>query len=234
MLAYFIIGVSLLIAVIIGSQSLATADPKKVLKGLRIAAVIFFALLAGFFALTGRFTYAMPLALAALFFLRNKSLFGSSRPSEGQKSDVKTAWLQATLNHDSGEMDATILQGQFRDRELSSLTRVELSEFHQEAIADDQTIAILESFISRKFGEDFSEEGTDTGSSQNSGRRNTSDNGPMTRKEAFEILELESNATVAEIKSAHRRLMKKFHPDHNGSDYMAAKLNEAKDLLLKT
>ena len=231
MLAYFIIGVSLLIALIVGSQSLATAGPKKILKGLRVAGVIFFALLAGFFALTGRFAYAMPLALAALFFLRNKPLFGSSRPSEGQKSDVKTAWLRATLNHDSGEMDATILQGQFKDRELSSLTRAELADFHQEAIADDQTIAILESFISRKFGEDFSEEST--GQSEGS-HRNTSDSGPMTRKEAFEILELESNATVAEIKSAHRRLMKKFHPDHNGSDYMAVKLNEAKDLLLKT
>ncbi|MAZ03837.1 MAG: molecular chaperone DnaJ [Sneathiella sp.] len=231
MLAYFIIGVSLLIALIVGSQSLATADPKKILKGLRVASVIFFALLAGFFALTGRFTYAMPLALAALFFLRNKSLFGSSRPSEGQKSDVKTAWLRATLNHDSGEMDATILQGQFKDRELSSLTRAELGEFHQEAIGDEQTIAILESFISRKFGEDSSDDST----SQSQGnRRSTADSGPMTRKEAFEILELESNATVAEIKSAHRRLMKKFHPDHNGSDYMAAKLNEAKDLLLKT
>ncbi|WP_340150238.1 DnaJ domain-containing protein [uncultured Sneathiella sp.] len=231
MLAYFIIGVSLLIALIVGSQSLATADPKKILKGLRVAGVIFFALLAGFFALTGRFAYAMPLALAALFFLRNKPLFGSSHPSEGQKSDVKTAWLRATLNHDSGEMDATILQGQFKDRELSSLTRAELGEFHQEAIGDEQTIAILESFISRKFGEDSSEDNT----SQSEGsRRTSSDSGPMTRKEAFEILELESNATVAEIKSAHRRLMKKFHPDHNGSDYMAAKLNEAKDLLLKT
>jgi DnaJ-class molecular chaperone len=56
----------------------------------------------------------------------------------------------------------------------------------------------------------------------------------MTRQEAFEILELGSDASISDIKAAHRRLMKKFHPDHNGSDYMAAKLNEAKDVLLKT
>ncbi|MEX1036629.1 MAG: DnaJ domain-containing protein [Sneathiella sp.] len=234
MLAYFIIGVSILVALIIGSQSLATADPKKVLKGVRIAAVLVFALLAGFFALTGRFAYAPPFALAALFFLRNKPLFAGRQPSEGQKSDVRTAWLRATLTHDSGEMDGTIVQGQFEGRELSSLSRAELGEFHQEAIADEQTVAILESFISRKFGEDFSQEDPGADQSAGSRARSASDNGPMTRREAFDILELESNATVAEIKSAHRRLMKKFHPDHNGSDYMAAKLNEAKDLLLKT
>jgi DnaJ-class molecular chaperone len=56
----------------------------------------------------------------------------------------------------------------------------------------------------------------------------------MTRQEALEILELDADAAVSDIKTAHRRLMKKFHPDHNGSDYMAAKLNEAKDVLLKS
>ena len=55
----------------------------------------------------------------------------------------------------------------------------------------------------------------------------------MTRDEALEILELSDSPSRDEIKVAHHRLMKKIHPDRGGSGYFAAKLNQAKDLLLK-
>ena len=58
--------------------------------------------------------------------------------------------------------------------------------------------------------------------------------GPMTRQEAFEILGLEEGATRKEIKDSYTRLMKKVHPDQEGTKWMASKLNQAKDLLLKT
>ncbi|MAL79848.1 MAG: hypothetical protein CMN55_12180 [Sneathiella sp.] len=232
MLAYFIIGIFLFLALIVGSQALANADPGKILKGLRISAVVVSAVLAGFFILTGRFPLAPPFIVAALFFLRNKPLFSSRKPSDGQTSDVHTLWLAANLDHDSGEMDATILQGAFEGLKLSSLSRSEIDALYREAKDDARTIAILESFISRKYGEDFSDaEAEDDKDNRNSQRAGA--NGGMTRTEALAILELTETASIADIKAAHRRLMKKFHPDHNGSDYMAAKLNEAKDFLLK-
>lgn len=57
--------------------------------------------------------------------------------------------------------------------------------------------------------------------------------GPLSIDEAFDILGLDKNATDEEIRAAYKKLMKKVHPDQEGSEWMAAKLNEAKDLLLK-
>ena len=55
----------------------------------------------------------------------------------------------------------------------------------------------------------------------------------MTLEEAYKVLGLEEGATKLQIKEAHKRLMNKIHPDHGGSTYLATKLNEAKDFLLK-
>ncbi len=54
-----------------------------------------------------------------------------------------------------------------------------------------------------------------------------------TIEEAYQILGLKEGASEAEIKAAYKKLMQKVHPDHEGSEWMAAKLNAARDLLLK-
>jgi curved DNA-binding protein CbpA len=54
----------------------------------------------------------------------------------------------------------------------------------------------------------------------------------MDRQEAYDVLGLQPGATAQAIKAAHRRLMQRVHPDHGGSTYLAARINQAKAVLL--
>jgi hypothetical protein len=56
--------------------------------------------------------------------------------------------------------------------------------------------------------------------------------GPMTRAEAYAVLGLPAGAAEAEIRAAHHRLMRAAHPDLGGSDWIAARINQARDILL--
>lgn len=226
MLAYFIFGVFLLLALFVGAQAIVTMDAKKLARAIKVSGAIALAAAAGFFALTGRFAMAPPLALAALWLLRKRPLFGS-RPSAGQQSSVETDWLSATLDHDSGHMDALIKMGQFEGQRLSGLSLEQLKMLMRELQHDQESRLLLESFIARNFEDEADED--EPGGTQSGG----GGGGDITsRKDALEILELDEDASDDDIRAAHRRLMKKFHPDHGGSAYMAAKLNEAKDFLL--
>lgn len=56
--------------------------------------------------------------------------------------------------------------------------------------------------------------------------------GPMSRAEALEVLGLRAGCSPADIKAAYLRLMRTAHPDHGGSDWLAARVNQARDVLL--
>jgi DnaJ homolog subfamily C member 19 len=56
--------------------------------------------------------------------------------------------------------------------------------------------------------------------------------GPMSRAEAYQVLGVQPGASTEDIRAAHRRLMQAAHPDHGGSDWLAARINQARDVLL--
>lgn len=58
--------------------------------------------------------------------------------------------------------------------------------------------------------------------------------GPNSVEEAYALLGLNPGARREEIIAAHRRLMQKVHPDRGGSDFLAAQINRAKEILLKS
>jgi len=89
---------------------------------------------------------------------------------------------------------------------------------------------VLQAYLERMHGEAWRDQPDEAAAKAGGG--NKSAGGPLSPSEARAILGVGPAATDDEIKQAHRRLMKQFHPDHGGSDYLAARINEAKEVLL--
>ena len=135
--------------------------------------------------------------------------------------------LLMELDHDSGQIEGKVLQGEFEDRQLSELPLDDLLLVLEECIAaGDQSPQLLQAFLDTKhpeWREDY--QGTTDHASDHGGAE-------MSPDEALAILGLKEGASKRKIISAHRALMKKYHPDQGGSDYLATKINEAKDVLV--
>mgnify|MGYP003313822543 FL=1 len=134
------------------------------------------------------------------------------------------------LDHDSGKLDGTVLHGSFNGRQLSELALADLIILLQECrINDAQSASILESYLDRAHGTEW--RGGD--GAGRDGQSNATQNGSvMTVEEAYDILGLKPGAGKDQIREAHRKLMLKNHPDHGGSTYIAARINQAKELLI--
>ncbi|HXV82664.1 MAG TPA: DnaJ domain-containing protein [Candidatus Binatia bacterium] len=157
--------------------------------------------------------------------------FGPKRKTPGQKSGVRTEALEMVLEHDSGQMEGTCLKGRFAGKSLSSLSRHELLQLLEELRGTDaKGVLLLEAYLDRRAPgwRDLR-----SGHSDREGpRQSPRGRGGMSTNDAYELLGLKPGAKEAEIRAAHRRLMMKFHPDQGGSTYLAARINEAKEILL--
>ncbi|HUO87814.1 MAG TPA: DnaJ domain-containing protein [Rhizomicrobium sp.] len=150
--------------------------------------------------------------------------YGRRAPTGGQASGVRTAWLDMELDHDSGEMRGTVLKGAHAGKRLDQLDRADLLNLLAEA-ADPDSRRLLEAYLDRTLGPDWRK---DSQESESPSRGKTG----MSRAEALKVLGLQDGASEEDIRAAHRRLMMQNHPDRGGSDYLASKINEAKDVLL--
>jgi len=242
-IAYFILGVSLLIGFILLSRWFVATEPRQIAVAARWVAFAVAVVIGGLLIWIGRealMVFLLPLLLPIL--LRSRALWNRAKaaagPSPGQSSQVETRFLRMTLDHDSGVMTGVVREGRLRGRRLDELDQAELLELWRECRAEDtQSAAVLEAYLDRTQGEDWRQAagagpGPGAGSGAGSGSWPRGASTGMTRQEAYEILGLASGASKKEIRAAHRRLMQQMHPDHGGSNYLAAKINQAKDLLL--
>jgi hypothetical protein len=131
------------------------------------------------------------------------------------------------LDHDTGEMRGRVLKGFFANRQIQSLRPVELAHLWQDCrFVDPQSAQLVEAYLDRihpSWRDDMARQDAESPKGPD---------GKMTREEALEILGLTTAATEDDIRHAHRDLMLKVHPDRGGSTYLAAKINEAKNVAL--
>jgi hypothetical protein len=152
------------------------------------------------------------------------------RKSSGQSSEVASPWLAMRLDHDTGAMQGKVLQGPFAGRELDSLNGDELKQLIEVLrVGDAEGLRLLDAYLDRRFARGRENADADADAR---GRRPTQ-GGAMSKQEAYDILGLQPGAGEEAIRQAHRNLIKRLHPDAGGSGALAARVNEAKDVLLK-
>ncbi len=243
---YLLLGLAILIFLVLVGRAFVAADPKNLAATLRKIGGWTAIALAGLLAVTGRFALALPLAFVGATLLGRSFPFARSFPggfgpfsghankSAGQQSKVRTAFVEMLLDHDSGQMDGTITKGQHAGETLSGLdieTLIGLAIHYRQS--DPQSAQLLAAYLDRREPDWRQGPQAQTAGAGGSDARDAS-SGIMSVDEAYEVLGLKPGAGEDEVRHAHRALMKKLHPDQGGSTYLAAKINQAKDVLLET
>jgi hypothetical protein len=144
-----------------------------------------------------------------------------SSPQQGNYSEVRTSVLNMVLDHDSEQLSGEVINGPYSGANLDTLELVQLQallDYCQQQ--DKDSVKLLASYLQHRFGNDWQQ----TPSQHHDGN--------LTEDNAYAVLGLTPGASKDEIILAHRKMMQKVHPDRGGSDYLAAQINQAKDLLI--
>ncbi|MBW3098514.1 DnaJ domain-containing protein [Pseudohoeflea coraliihabitans] len=205
------------------------ARPERVAQALRYFGVGLLTLVGGVLLFTGKAFLGMPILSGAVLLLRHSVKKARATRRPGQKSRVYADALMMELDLDSGEINGMVLKGSRNGSELNELTDQELLALHAEMAAWPESRELLETYLDRRIAD--WRDGPDA--QAGAGLGTPPGSGPMTEQEAYEILGLAPGAAETEIRQAHRRLMKRVHPDTGGSAALASRLNAAKDFLLR-
>lgn len=147
----------------------------------------------------------------------------------GRTSRVRSPTVEMILDHETGDLSGVVLAGPLQGRALATLTRADLLALWESTRGEDPDGArLLETYLDRQFAGWRA-----TAHDERDARGGGFGSGAMAEKEAYEVLGLAQGAGAEEIARAHRELMKKLHPDHGGSTSLAARVNQAKDVLLR-
>jgi hypothetical protein len=226
----FLLGVVALLLLLWAASAFIKADPKEVARVLRWIGGGVALLLAGFLLFRGQIGVAIALGAFGLGLLGWTSFLPSfaaqTQRSTGQVSRVRTAFLEMELDHDTGRMNGHVLAGSYQGASLDALDRATLMKLLSEVDADSRDL--LTAYLDRREPGWREDAHRDEGAGAWPGGA-----GKMTEEEAYQILGLQPGASIEEIRRAHRSLIKKLHPDQGGTTYLAVRINEAKDVLLR-
>ena len=226
-----IFGVVALAVLLVVLHGFSKANPRNVAVVLKATGGVGALAGAALLGVRGRIDIAVPLGIFGLGLLGwlpfGPAGFGArTQKSTGQVSRVRSAFIEMELDHDTGDMRGTILAGPHVGRGLDELDVATLTAFLPDI--DEESRALLMAYLDRR--DPAWREHAQGGATAGPGSWST---GKMTEEEAYQILGLAPGASIDDIGRAHRTLMKKLHPDQGGSTYLAARVNEAKDVLTR-
>lgn len=241
MLPYLILGFALLAGVMLASRWFATAKPKALAKGVKWAILVVLLGAALALVVSGRLAWALAMVPALLMWLgrvravtrmaknfSRMSQAASGAPGGGYgdgSSEVETRYFRMSLDHATGAMDGEVIEGAYAGQRLGDMSVGDLVDLLKTCwIEDEQSARVLETYLDRVHADWRADAAA-------ADVERPAEQGFMSTEEAYKVLGLEPGADADAIKEAHRRLMAGLHPDRGGSDYLAAKINQAKDLL---
>jgi DnaJ domain len=216
-----------LVIVVMGSL-FVRAEPAALARAVTLSGPIAIGVVGTILLLLGRAVLGGLLISAAFGWYSMGRIRASQQSTPGKRSTVRTAALEMELDHDSGRLDGLVLAGRHEQKTLSSMTLSELRELHSDLYGDPESRQLLETYLDGRFP--IWRENADA--NRRDRQRVAPSSGAMTKEEAYKILGLEAGATAADVRKAHRRLMQRLHPDLGGTSFLAARINEAKDVLL--
>ncbi len=231
----FIAGLVVLYLLLFGVKQFSRLSPADAARLVRQSGGVLGVVGALLLLLRGSAVFAALLASAALSFAgwRNVAnlgaMFRGPQPRSGASYRARSAMIEMRLDHETGRMTGWVLAGPLQGQSLDMLTRQACLDLYASCLNDDPDGArLLETYLDRRFPA-----WREAAQGQAEAGRAAASAGVMTEKEAYETLGLAQGASAQEITRAHRTLMKKLHPDYGGATSLAARVNQAKDVLLR-
>ncbi len=234
MVGYLVLGAALAIGLALIIRGLRGATAGQAMRWLWQSIAVVSVLAAAYFLVTGRPAYAIVPALGVLVGVLGWLIDAALGPRKPHTSRVNTRFLKLTLDHRSGQVTGDIVDGPFVNRRIESLRvdeLVDLFVYYQRE--DEPSARLIEAYLDRTSPTWRVRYGPDGAPKEDAYSATARPGGPMSKSEALRLLGLQLGATADEVRAAHRRKLQEHHPDRGGDPDTAARINQARDLLLE-
>lgn len=238
-MTYLLLGLGSLLAILLALRAFMAANPAALARSLRLIAGAALTAIGAYLVIRGAPLPGALVAALGWLILSGRNIWpGTSTgwggpPRQGQGSRLETEHLEMELDHDSGAIRGRVIKGRYAGRDLDTMSPAEIARLWRDLrFGDLPSAQVLEAYLDRvhpSWRDDLAAEG---GPDDGGGRTGYGFDSSLSREEAAEVLGVAVDASAEDVRAAHRELMKKVHPDRGGSNYLAAKINEAKKVLL--